>query len=146
MLTVMLAVSLMLTGCGKKQSAGELATGAKAVEKAEAAPEPVQEQEEEPERAVMPEILDEAWTGEGAVQSFIGEPFYEGVINNADDALNALYDVLAYMGGDHRTERGPGQIRTGAGVYRPGDPGGLLCASYRRGLGVLQRGRVKCNF
>ena len=29
-LTVVLAVSLALTGCGKKQSAGELATGAKA--------------------------------------------------------------------------------------------------------------------
>ena len=104
-LTVILAVSLMLTGCGKKKSPDQIATGAATVEKEEAAPEEVPEQE--PEQEAAPEILDEAWTGEGAVQSFIGEPFYDGVINNADDALNALYDVLDYMGGDKSTQLEP---------------------------------------
>ena len=35
---------------------------------------------------------------------FIGEPFYEGVINNEEDAQEALYSVIDRLGGDENTE------------------------------------------
>ncbi|MCR5486819.1 MAG: M4 family metallopeptidase [Lachnospiraceae bacterium] len=37
---------------------------------------------------------DPVYTGEGAVQTFIGEPFYEGVVRDEEDALKAVLSVL----------------------------------------------------
>ena len=35
---------------------------------------------------------------------FIGDPFYDGTIENEDDALDAIYSVMDRLGGDENTE------------------------------------------
>ncbi len=62
------------------------------------------EEEEESGQGEMSEGASQALTGEGSVQKFIGEPFYDGVVKNEDDALEAIYSVLDFVGGDQSTD------------------------------------------
>ena len=101
LLSVLLVLSLF-TGCGKKKDPEATASEEEMSEMEEAEYE--EEESVEEERAEMPEMLDEAFSGEGSVQAFMGEPFYDGVIKTPDDALDALYSVLDFVGGDKSTE------------------------------------------
>ena len=44
-----------------------------------------------------------AFAGEGSLTAFIGENFYDGVVENEDDALDAVYSVIEEIGGDDTT-------------------------------------------
>ncbi|MCR5487408.1 MAG: M4 family metallopeptidase [Lachnospiraceae bacterium] len=50
------------------------------------------------------ETVEKAMSGKGAVTAFLGDPFYNGQIKNADDALEAVYSVVKEIGGDASTE------------------------------------------
>ncbi len=95
-LLVILFLILLFAGSGKKAKKAEIEEPAPA--ELEAPPLP-----EEPEPAEAPEIDDSDFNGEGAVQGFIGEPFYDGVINDEADALAAVNSVIKYVGGDDST-------------------------------------------
>ena len=43
-------------------------------------------------------------SGDGTVETFIGEPFYEGVIGNEEDALKAIESVYDRIGADESTQ------------------------------------------
>lgn len=43
-------------------------------------------------------------TGDGTLETFIGEPFYDGVINNEEDALKAIESVYDRIGADESTQ------------------------------------------
>ena len=45
-----------------------------------------------------------AQSGDGTVETFIGEPFYEGVIGNEEDALKAIESVYDRIGADESTQ------------------------------------------
>ncbi len=49
------------------------------------------------------QTVDSIYNGSGSVESFIGEPFYDGVIKNEEDALECLYATLDEFGGDRTT-------------------------------------------
>lgn len=50
------------------------------------------------------EKIDEnAFAGEGSLTAFLGENFYDGVVENEDDALDAVYSVIEEIGGDDTT-------------------------------------------
>lgn len=50
------------------------------------------------------ETMEEILSGEGAVTAFIGAPFYDGIIRDENDALEALYSAVYRIGGDDTTE------------------------------------------
>ena len=50
------------------------------------------------------ELDNHALSGEGAVTRFIGEPFYDGKIENDGDAYAAVISVIERLGGDESTE------------------------------------------
>ncbi|MCR4890991.1 MAG: M4 family metallopeptidase [Lachnospiraceae bacterium] len=115
-LCISLLSGLVFTGCGSGSGAGVDKSGEKATEAAKAGDSPRADQTEEEDETAedeteeepviggeTPEVQEESLTGEGAVVSFIGEPFYEGV-ENEDDALEAVYSVLDYVGGDQSTQ------------------------------------------
>ncbi len=48
---------------------------------------------------------------DGSPLTFIGEPFYEGKIEDSDDALDAVMSVIDLLGGDENTVLEPIVIR-----------------------------------
>ena len=61
------------------------------------------EEKSEEHTPISDEMLEHIITGEGARTAFIGEPFYDGIISSDQDAMEAIYSVLDYVGGDETT-------------------------------------------
>ena len=96
LLAAAVATSLLFTGCGEDE-ADDIVT---AEVSEDAGLEEVDESPEEKETGIVEHVIsEEARTGEGSVAFFIGEPFYEGTINDVDDALEAVHELLDYIGG-----------------------------------------------
>ncbi len=99
----------MLTGCQTNETSPSTENDSSAYEEET---EDLYEDEEYEGYGEAPEVDAAAYTGEGSVQTFIGEPFYDGVIKDEYDALDAIYSVLDFVGGDASTELDPVVIQT----------------------------------
>ena len=65
-------------------------------------------EDDEPEsELISDDVYESIITGEGARTAFIGKPFYDGVIEGEEDAMEAIYGVLDYVGGDNTTRLEP---------------------------------------
>jgi len=116
---MMAIMAILLSGCGDNEDDKDLAT-AEQTEQEEQSYDENEEYEEDDteevrERAELnlsEETIDSAINGEGAVSSFIGEPFYNGTIEDENDALDAIYAAMEYIGGDGSTELAMPRIMT----------------------------------
>lgn len=100
MLLMVSQVALFATGCGNNNEEDVDYTAEEDDEYYD------DEEYDEPQDEMSEETTYAAATGEGAVSSFIGEPFYDGVINDADDARDCVYAAMPLIGGDDSTELG----------------------------------------
>lgn len=57
-------------------------------------------------KAAPEDSIEAALSGEGTVTAFIGEPFWTGKIKSEEDASEAIYGVMEYIGGDKTTKLG----------------------------------------
>lgn len=114
-------VLLISTACGAgNQTNSEAAT---AVGEAEAA-ETADEDKAEPSAGSKPKGIakgeegdaiitedDNAYTGDGTVTAFIGEPFYDGVVKDDQEAFDAVQSVFHRIGADETTQLELAEIR-----------------------------------
>ena len=101
LLALLLAMSVTFTGCGDDdEDAGATAGFNEATEEDEADLQ-YEDADEEESGGLVEKVVpsDEALTGEGFTQLFIGEKFYDGKVENEEDALRVMNELLEYLGG-----------------------------------------------
>ncbi len=105
MFAIILTAALLIAGCDDTDEpdlAGKVSQQINTT--ADAANESGAEEDEEEEPGLVEHVIsEEALTGEGAKQFFIGEPFYDGKVNNEDDAVELMSEVIEFIGGDDST-------------------------------------------
>ena len=100
LVALLLAMSVSLTACGDDDE--DTANVSEYTEETEQYEDDLQDEDDEEgtgdlvERAVPSE---EALTGEGFTQLFIGEKFYDGTVKDEDDALRVMNELIEYLGG-----------------------------------------------
>lgn len=114
-------ILLISTACGAGNQTNSEA--AAAVGEAEAA-ETADEDKAEPSAGSKPKGIakgeegdaiitedDNAYTGDGTVTAFIGEPFYDGVVKDDQEAFDAVRSVFHRIGADETTQLELAEIR-----------------------------------
>ena len=110
LMLIMAVCAQLFCGCGKDDKVSDTTADLDNYEDEEWYDDEKLYDYEEPEEEIdqredlTEETLDRALSGEGIVTSFISEQFYDGVINNEEEALDAVYSVLDRIGGDETTE------------------------------------------
>ena len=98
----------LFSGCGKSAGPQETVENNETLPESTEASEAEDPEEDEPEsELISDDVYESIITGDGARTAFIGEPFYDGVIEGEEDAMEAIYGVLDYLGGDNTTHLEP---------------------------------------
>lgn len=109
LIAILFALSLVVTGCGDDDEQVDSGLPEEEYEEfVEDESVSEEEDEEEPEYESdnyfdASELNEGAFTGEGAIQVFVGEEFYDGTVTNEEEALELVTGVLEYIGGDDTT-------------------------------------------
>ncbi len=109
LIAILFALSLVVTGCGDDDEQADSGLPEEEYEEfVEDESVSEEEDEEEPEYESdnyfdASELNEGAFTGEGAIQVFVGEEFYDGTVTNEEEALELVTGVLEYIGGDDTT-------------------------------------------